>query len=450
MSVENPRLRLLLGTRWRLTVLVLVVVALGAFAGAGTTYANQPTEVDVQETHQRDVVTTSTTSAEVVRTDALWPRGTVLVDKPVYLLNATPTMNATATTRISGTNDARITHAWRLTIRVARGEETFYSETATLARATHRGTTASTTATLDVPAIRDRVGVVGEKAAAAGVVTATLSLQVTYRTDPGESFGYGGNETYSAPLALEPGAYAVAGDLGGEANHSRDRRVEVAQPRDWGQVTALALLGVVALVLAGGVVVQDPESIDVEAARIDLHRTRYEEWISPGIIPMGISQQFIELESIEDVVDVAIDTSERVVYDRRRNLYAVISENVVYYFSPGGSWMETAFSGMDVPGDGEGDAAGPAFHPDVFGGDGPGSDGDGAGGEVGAPGGEGAFGFGGDLRDGGTEDGPFGESRDQDDPFSESRDQDDPFSESRDQEGSGDGPSDDGGGGTDD
>jgi hypothetical protein len=348
MNVENPRLRLVLGTNWQVLLVVLGVVALATFAGAATTYQDRPMETRSVDVDQQAVVTNTSHRARVVREDGLWPKGTALENKPVYIRNDTPAVRTTARTRVTGADTARIRHVWRLTISITRDGESFYAESRVLANESYDATSARTTATVDVEEVVRRVANVSERARGAGTVGVTLGLAVSYRTGA----GYSGTETYSAPLALQGETYAIDGEMGGRTSHSSTARMQVAQPRDWGPILGMTLLGLVALAVAGVVVAADPSEIDVERARIDLHRTRYEDWISPGVIPMGISQQFVKLETIEDVVDVAIDTNERVVYDRRRDLYAVMSENVVYYFSTGGSWMESAFGPMQWGGDG--------------------------------------------------------------------------------------------------
>jgi hypothetical protein len=414
MKIQNPRLRLLLGTQWRLIVATLLVVAVLSFAGVGLSYGEQPTDTVTQQTNQQEVRTTTNTSAVVVQNGTVWPNGTVLEDKPVYLLNATPGLDATAETTVQGADTVRVRHVWSLRIRVTTNEETFYAERAVLANESSEGTTVTTTTAVDVQDVRERMIAIREGTASAGTVTATLALDVQYCTEPGDGCAYTGTETYTTPLTIGEGTYAVRGDMGDTTSHSSETVTEVAQPRDGGSLLALGLAGLAALGLAGAVWSQDPDEIDVEKARIDLHSTQYEQWISPGVIPMGISQQFVELESIEDVVDVAIDTNERVVFDRRRDLYAVISENVVYYFSTGGSWMESAFGRMNVPEDGDG----AAFDSDVFGGasDPPGDFGYAEGGDV--P-------FDQDVSEG--EEAPFGEGGPFDDDGGPPEGEDSPF-----------------------
>jgi hypothetical protein len=419
MTVDNPRLRLLLGTQWRLIVAALVVVALLSFGTAAASYGERPTETVTQTTNKQTVATTSTHQATVVANDSLWPRGTVLEDKPVYLLNDTPTVNVSATTAVDGASGAAVTHVWRLALTATRGESTFYSETETLANVTRRSTDVTTGVTLDPRSIADRMATIRKLSEGITVVAATLKLEVSYCTDPGGGCRYTGSNTYSTPLRIGDKSYEISGEMAGSTDHSSSQQSEVPQPRNWTPLVARALVGILALAGAGAVVSTEPREIDVGTARQDLHRTQYEEWISPGVIPMGISQQFVELETIEDVVDVAIDTNERVVYDRRRDLYAVISENVVYYFSTGGSWMESAFRGMEFDGDGP--------RPGDSNGDGPFAGAGGPGGDGpfdGGPGGDGPdaeeFGFPAESE------GPFGDGEDGAATF-EGEDEESPF-----------------------
>lgn len=346
--MDNPRLRLLVGTHGRTLVVVLAVIGLFSLAGAGATYLNPPTETVTEDVHEHEVTTTTATSAVVQEDNELWPEGTELENSPVYLMNATPAMTVTAGTNVDGADHAVVSHEWVLTIEARHDEDEFWSESETLATETHEGTEATTTATVDAEAIHDRVTRVEEVVGPAGTVSVELTLIIEYASDPGADHGYEGTETLSTDLVIDEKSYTFAEDLEDETTRSDEAEMQVTQPRNWTWITVLGLFGLISLFAAAGLYAQRPESIDLDEARNDLHRRQYAQWISSGTIPMGINQQFIELDSLEDVVDVAIDTEQRVVYDERRNLYAVIDEHVAYYFSPDGTWMATAFPGLDT------------------------------------------------------------------------------------------------------
>jgi hypothetical protein len=123
-------------------------------------------------------------------------------------------------------------------------------------------------------------------------------------------------------------------------------------------IGGLSVLGT--LSLAGAAFVSRRSSTDIEAARRAVHEQRYAEWISRGSIPMWIGEYHVSLDTLEDVVDVAIDTNERVVHDEQRGLFAVVNDGVVYYYSDRGLWEETVWPEMDLEAesaviDGDGD-----------------------------------------------------------------------------------------------
>ncbi|WP_436936437.1 DUF5305 family protein [Halovenus marina] len=63
-------------------------------------------------------------------------------------------------------------------------------------------------------------------------------------------------------------------------------------------------------------------------------RSEFEEWISHGTLPADVDERtVVEVDSLEDLVDVAIDSNRRVVADQSRNSYVVILEETIYRFT---------------------------------------------------------------------------------------------------------------------
>lgn len=54
--------------------------------------------------------------------------------------------------------------------------------------------------------------------------------------------------------------------------------------------------------------------------------------VSAGRAPIDADDRVVEMESLEDLVDVAIDASERVVYDAGAGRYVVIDGDGVYRY----------------------------------------------------------------------------------------------------------------------
>lgn len=61
----------------------------------------------------------------------------------------------------------------------------------------------------------------------------------------------------------------------------------------------------------------------------------YDEWLSVGTIAhAALSRTTIRVETLEALVDVAIDSNRRVIHDRSRDRFAVLLEDTVYTFEP--------------------------------------------------------------------------------------------------------------------
>ena len=349
--IDSPRLRLLIGTHGMQLAIVLVGVATLALLMAGWLAFVPATETVTQQAHQQEITTSASTGALVTANDSLWPAGTELHDSPVYLYNATPSMAVTGETVVHGTDSAAISHEWTVTIQAETNEEVFWSESERLVPDTtmQEGAITQTTVTLDAADLRDRVERAERVVGTAGTVSAVLTLSVEYETDR-----YDGSTTVSTPIELQADAYGLSEELTDQSAHATAVQTEATHPPDHSVVYGLVAFALIAFAGAAGIVYSRPDTIDLDQARTDAYRRQYDEWISPGTIPDGLGQAFLAVESLEDVVDVAIDTNERVIHDARRDVYAVISDNVVYYHAIEGSWEDTIFPQFGFQGGGDG------------------------------------------------------------------------------------------------
>jgi hypothetical protein len=69
-----------------------------------------------------------------------------------------------------------------------------------------------------------------------------------------------------------------------------------------------------------------------------IQHQRYVEWISEGTLDVVDTDEGISVSTVEDLVDVAIDTDKRVIYDPERELYAVVDDKTIYYHRPPDAW----------------------------------------------------------------------------------------------------------------
>lgn len=328
--IDNPRLRLTLATQSRRIVVVLAVLAAVLLLLAGWTALTPATET-VPEDVDRTQFTTAVDHSAVVQTeDSPWPRGTTLENHPAYLLDASPRLDLAVTT--DAPSGATVVHDVRLQLRVEREGRVVWEETEQLARSeqTAEDGQATTETTVDVQQISERTTQIEEQFAGLGSVSATIVADASYQTDR-----YDGTLTVESPLTTTGNFYWLSGDGSASEIETERQTVERQAPVDWSWVLGLLLLG---LTSAGGAVAawRYDEQEDVAALRHRLHRQQFEEWISSGSVPpIDPGRDSVSLDSLPDLVDVAIDSSSRVVYDEQQSVYAVYAGDVVYYYARG-------------------------------------------------------------------------------------------------------------------
>jgi hypothetical protein len=357
------RLKVFLASGGPRVVAALLLVAVAAFGGAAVAAADPPTTAVAEDRHRQTVATDLNTSAVVTGNTTLYERGRRLEEMPVYLLSATPELTVRLRTTVPESADARVSQQLRLTYRAERGGNVFWRQRRSVAADTVEPTngTAVTEAQLRMPRVLDRLDRYRSELDGAGTLSVVLQVRVDYDTGR-----YRGNLTASAPVQLSGGAYWLGGDVAAERTHAttvRERRADrsetVTVPRLGAAVSHAALIlfaiGCVSLLGAGSVVRFYRSDPDEAALRRRLHRARYGEWISEGSVPTDVGEHVVDVRSLEALVDVAIDSSKRVIRDPERDLYAVLDGEVVYYYRPGSELGPFVRASVD----GEGEPDGP-------------------------------------------------------------------------------------------
>jgi hypothetical protein len=348
--IDNPRLDLLLAERGRPVAIALLVVGVLAIGATGWAVAN-PTTTTTPQFDEERVTTDVQTSAVVTENNGtLWEEDDRLTNSSVYMFNTTPELTLEPETRLrnesGGTpiEDGNVTHELTLRFEATRDGSVFWNETHEVLNESPsvENGVATSNVTIDVETYRQRQRQLQREIGGVGSIALTMSHRVEYDTGR-----HSGTITTTTPLRITDQAYWLGGSLSDSASHSHrsgtERTTESRSPALVGGLSVLGTLSIVA-----GVVVARRSPADVEAARRAVHEQRYSEWISRGSIPMWIGDYHVSLDTLEDVVDVAIDTNERVVHDHQRGLFAVVNDGVVYYYSDRGLWEETAWPEMDL------------------------------------------------------------------------------------------------------
>ncbi|ELY91794.1 hypothetical protein C483_09654 [Natrialba hulunbeirensis JCM 10989] len=358
--IDNPRFDLIAARHGQRLVVALLVVGIALLVLTGWVIATPSTTTVTQEVGEERIETDVTTNATVVQ-DGLWERGTTLESSPVYTYNDTPELTITAATTATDSgaplDEVTVTHELALVYEAERDGEVFWSDREVL----HNETTATddgqvrTATTVDVREIRERTLELEETLDGVGDVSVSISAETVYETGSNS-----GTDDDAVPLALTGSAYWLDGTHEITETTPETAPVEVQESPNTVAVGVGALLA--ALSLGGAALVASRSGVDVSDARKRIHERRYDEWISTGSIPMWIGEHHLELDTLEDVVDVAIDTNERVVHDTQRDLFAVVNDDVVYYYSDRGGWGETAWPTVEINHDDETAGSGAVDH----------------------------------------------------------------------------------------
>ncbi|ADD07284.1 uncharacterized protein Nmag_3742 (plasmid) [Natrialba magadii ATCC 43099] len=344
--IDNPRFDLVAARHGQRLVLILLVVGLALLVLTGWVVATPATTTVTQEVGEEHIETSVSTSATVVQ-DGLWENGTTLESSPVYTYNDTPELTITAETTLTDSgeplDEATVTHELAVVYEAERNGEVFWSDRDVVRNETAvvEDGHASTAATVDVRTIRERTTELEQTLDGVGDVSVSIDIERAYET-PSNS----GMESDATPLTLTGNAYWLEGSHEIVDTNPETAPVEVQESTNTAGVGLLALLAV--LSLTGATLVAARSNVDVSDAKRRMHERRYDEWISRGSIPMWIGEHHLELETLEDVVDVAIDTNERVVHDTQRDLFAAVNGDVVYYYSDRGGWGETAWPTVEI------------------------------------------------------------------------------------------------------
>jgi hypothetical protein len=116
-----------------------------------------------------------------------------------------------------------------------------------------------------------------------------------------------------------------------------DQPAEPSEPTgepNMGLVALLAMLGSVAVASGGAIAAKAPQ-FDEEELEKEIAHNQYSEWISEGDVLIDSDNEFVAVNSVEDLVNVGIDANKRVIYDPDLSVYTVSDGDVTYYYTTG-------------------------------------------------------------------------------------------------------------------
>jgi hypothetical protein len=357
-TARGIRVRSVLDDYFAPVILVLLAIAvLGGYL-AVTAYTGTETQVQTSQITTWEDSGSFTHSATVVNGTAVYDEGDRLRGRSVYFRQVTPELDGTFlyayTARESGnlTADTTLTlvlqstgesetgnatEYWRLTSSL--GEERTQLAPGDRLRVPFALNVSGAAQRLD--AIDSQFG--GTPGTKELFVVANVSLSGTRNGAPVDS-----TRTYRLPITPDGSVYQVGAD--GPVVDSNTRTVRETTPVEPGPLRAyggpvLALVGVVlSLGCLGGryTGVIDTSETEREWLAYRDARAEFDDWITRAdISATDIPQSTVTAETLEGLVDIAIDTDNRVLSDSTGDGFFVFDEKRVYRYDPPSSPVQS-------------------------------------------------------------------------------------------------------------
>ncbi|QLG63211.1 DUF5305 family protein [Halorarum salinum] len=346
------RTKLFISDYGRELAAVLAVIGVLFIGGAGWIYAHPPTTTVTDQTNEQTIRSTLHPSAVVTGDSALYRSGERVENQPIYLIAATPNLTLTLETTVPADQPVQVDQHVELVMQAAHNEDAFWQETRDLERSRKSTSNGSVTTStkINVPQLKEQVRPIENELGRDGSLRVFVRVRTSYETSQ-----YSGTLNRTTPLQLSERSYEID-PLTLERTESTPETREVVVPtRDTSAYAIPAGIGVTALLIAGVVGGLYSRREQWGAVEDQIHQNRYAEWISEGTLSPGIGSQYVQVDSLEDLVDIGIDMGKRVIQDFGKDAYAVIDGEIVYYYGEGTPWPERTSEPMTTDESAKGD-----------------------------------------------------------------------------------------------
>lgn len=313
----------------RAVALVLVAVGILFILGAAYTSTHPTTQTFTEEQNQQTISVQTTTASQVTGNTTLYERGEWISNKSTYFLTISPNLTLLINVSVPANQEVNVMTNLHMEISGVRQEEPFYEKSQSLLNTTHsvRDGTVHASPVIHIAELNERLAQIQTETQGVGEYNVRFILEVVYDTSQ-----YEGTIRTTTPLIISGRAYYLSQQLSENQTRATLIRRQIQRPPSPVAYGGLALGGLVLFGLSA-VVLRIEELADPERLRTQIIHDRHDEWISRGEFPTNSEKQYIHILSLEDLVDVAIDTNRRVIHDPNINAYAVIDESEIYYYS---------------------------------------------------------------------------------------------------------------------
>ena len=346
-SVRQIRLRKRLDD-WFLGLIVVLVV----LGGVGAVFAYQIQTADAIETQEEQVGTWNeqpslSHHAEVARTNPLYEQGQTLPDQSLYFTHISPELAGAYEYSYGATGDGEFDVELGAVLQkqaVDDDGDPYWQVTEPLNQTHQHGLSPGesvsvpfavnvTEAVMEIEQIEEGLG--------ASVGTTEVAILVNTHVT-GTVNGERVATTHQSRVEVEPDGETYSVESVGVEGESHETVRTVESKVSHGPVQSYGPFGLIVGSVVGIVGLTSlkrwgnltPTKRELDVLAHAQQRAEFDDWISPGPVPEEYYDSTrIELESLEALVDVAIDTNSRVIEDSNTGLYVVVGDNWHYSYT---------------------------------------------------------------------------------------------------------------------
>jgi len=318
--------------------IVLIILGIVSIGVAGQTYLNPPVErIPPEEIEVQNFEVTVDHSAIVRNGSQLYDEGTTLRNHPLYYRDTMPVF--TLTTRANVPDGKSVNISYQLMIRHSaefNGEQFWQNETVLDMKeqqvkdgefVSNFSTRISELETL----MSENQQVIRSPAS----VSTQLGFVLTYESPAQGGGTYKGElSSFAQPFETTSQSYWFPWEL--SAGETKRQTTQPQTRKLSPNMQRIGLFIIIGLILGSagvGVIWWGTQKIDIEELSVNITREKYDAWMSEGEFLTDSENQYVYINSLQDLVDIAIDSNKRVVYDSEFEAYSVVDESVIYYYA---------------------------------------------------------------------------------------------------------------------
>jgi hypothetical protein len=286
-----------------------------------------------------------TYSASVTKPNPLYPEGTRLgMENPAYFLSVSPTADISFVYSLEATESADL-QVEAKTIIVASGKEEYGEEQKVLwkkeflvgepeSAQLKSGDVLTSNFTLDIPQIQAKTKEVQDQLNDSSDLVTEIVTEINYEGKiNGENVK--GEKSFTMPVSISPTYYQMPEEPGFvEETH---KNIRVPKVPSLSMIKFPIFLFLLSTVLMGSLIpIRKMSKVDptyIEKLERENKNSPFKEFISKGRLPEKVDSLIrVEISSLQELVDAAVDMNARVIYDAEAGIYFIIHGGVLYIF----------------------------------------------------------------------------------------------------------------------